>query len=239
MQTITYDIPASWQCDAPDDLTERYRPKTLDEIVGQSRAVAEIRAWLANPSRRRALWLEGDTGIGKTTAARIVAREFADDLAITEYDSADDVTAGELDRIKDSMCLRAMGKGGRVWIINEAHGVSGRVLRGLLGVLERIPRHCLFIFTTTRAGAQMLLDGTSDASPLIDRCEVIRFTTQGFAKPAAQRLRAIAQAENADGEPESFYLGILRENGNSLRRAIGAVEKMVNARRADRMVANG
>src|SRR5262249_7278065 len=113
------------------------------------------------------------------------------------------------------------------------HGLRGSIIRAFLGILERVPKHCLFIFTTTRDGEGKLFDDYDDASPLLDRCECVTFTTNGFAKPAAQRLREIAQAENADGEPESHYLGILKENGNSMRRALGVLEKRIRAKRSE------
>ena len=88
-------------------------------------------------------WLTGMSGTGKSTLARIIAASIADDFFVTEYDSADDFTARECNRMIDSMCLRALGKGGRAWIINEAHGLRPAVIRRLLGILERLPDHCV------------------------------------------------------------------------------------------------
>jgi DNA polymerase III delta prime subunit len=56
-------------------LTERYRPASWDEVVGQEKVVARIKAIALRGLGRRALWLSGASGTGKTTIARLVARE--------------------------------------------------------------------------------------------------------------------------------------------------------------------
>src|SRR5438094_758819 len=75
----------------------------------------------------------------------------------------------ELDRWRDSMALTGFGKGGRALIVNEAHALRQNILRPLLGVLERLPSHCVVVFTTTTDGQEMLLDGI-DGGPLLSRC---------------------------------------------------------------------
>src|SRR5205809_7139041 len=58
---------------------EKYRPETLDEIVGNPTAVAELRKWAAAWDKgrpdKRAVILQGDTGIVKTSAALALGNE--------------------------------------------------------------------------------------------------------------------------------------------------------------------
>ena len=64
--------------------TEKYRPKTIKDIVGQNKAVAEILQWLKlwekKPPSKRALFIQGATGIGKTSAIEAIALHLNFDL---------------------------------------------------------------------------------------------------------------------------------------------------------------
>ena len=69
-------------------LHEQYRPRCLDEVVGQDRAIARIQRLAARGLAGRAYWLSGQSGTGKTTLARLIAAEIADETAIEEVDAA-------------------------------------------------------------------------------------------------------------------------------------------------------
>ena len=73
----------------------------------------------------------------------------------------------------------AMGELGRAYIVNEAHGLRKDVIRQLLVVLERIPPHSLWIFTTTIEGQEAIFEDYDDASPLLSRC----LRPRGEARP--------------------------------------------------------
>lgn len=137
-------------------LFEKYRPKSFDEVLGQDTAIHKVKLVLSRGWGGRAWWISGASGTGKTTIARIIASQGADDLYVTEYDSADMITASEVGRIERSMCHLASGKGGRAYILNEAHGLRRTVARRFLGLLERVPNHVCFVFTTTKATEERL-----------------------------------------------------------------------------------
>ena len=139
-------------------LFEIYRPSTFDGVLGQDKAIKKIQLLLARNWGGRAWWISGASGAGKTSIAQIIAAQGADDLYIQEYDSADQLTASEVDRIEKDMHYFAPGKGGRSYIVNEAHGLRKAIIRRLLGLLERIPNHVCIIFTTTKQGESHLFD---------------------------------------------------------------------------------
>jgi len=196
---------------------EQYRPQTFDEVLGQTKAVATIRRIVERGWGGQAFWISGASGTGKTTLARIIAGVRADELCVREFDSADSLDSAALDDIDREQYMYGWGRGGRAYIVNEAHGLRGMSVRRLLGFLERIPAHVVWIFTTTNEGQQHLFDGQIDASPLLSRCHEIRLTNQGLCKPFAERAQAIAQAENLDGRPISAYESLAKSCKNNMR----------------------
>jgi DNA polymerase III gamma/tau subunit len=205
-------------------LFEKYRPKSLDEVLGQEKAVKKVKLLLARGWGSRAWWLSGASGTGKTTLARIIASIGADDFFIEEYDSADKFTIAEMDRIDQHICFCAPGKGGRAFIINEAHGLRKSVIRRLLGLLERLPKRVVFIFTTTKVGESSLFEDQIDAHPLLSRCAKIELTNQGLAKVFAEHCQQIAVNENLNGKPMQSYIKLAQRCKNNCREMLMAVE---------------
>ena len=205
-------------------LYEKYRPKILDDVIGQPKAVKVIKRLIQNGAGGRCFWISGASGTGKTTLARIIAGTIADDLYVTEYDSADNVTTSVLDDIDKTMHLYSVGKGGRCFIVNEAHGLRTAIIRRLLGILERIPAHVCFIFTTTKQGESKLFEDNIDSNPLLSRCVKIELTNQGLAKPFAEYCRQIAEKENLNGKPLQSYIKLAQNCKNNCRQMLMAIE---------------
>ena len=205
-------------------LYEKYRPKTLDDVLGQAKAVKIIKRLIQNGAGGRCFWISGASGTGKTTLAKIIAKHIADDWFITEFDSADQLSVSEIDKIERDMHYFATGKGGKAYIINEAHGLRKAIIRRLLGLLERIPSHVCIIFTTTKIGESKLFDDQIDANPLLSRCAKIELTNQGLAKVFAEHCRQIATKENLNGKPLQSYIKLAQNCKNNCRQMLMAIE---------------
>ena len=209
-------------------LTEQYRPRTWTEVVGQDKAIRHVRTIGKRGFGGRAFWFSGASGTGKTTLARILAAEVADCHNVQELD-ASDLTPSRLKELESGMaCLgldfEGKGRNGRAYIVNEAHGLRSDAIRQLLVLLERLPGHVVWIFTTTSDGQADLFESKLDANPLLSRCVVVALTTQGLAKPFAERAKQIAQAEGLNGKPLEAYVRLLQDCKNNLRSALQKVE---------------
>lgn len=204
-------------------LYEKYRPKEWSEVLGQQKAIKAVKLLAAKGLKGRCFWLSGQSGTGKTTIARLIAAEVADVHFITEID-AGTLSVSGLAKIEADMHYYAPGKGGRCYIINEAHGLSRPVIRQFLVLLERVPAHCTVVFTTTVEGQKLLFTNKEDTSPLLSRCIAIELARRDLAGVFAARAQQIADKEGLNGQPIEKYVKLVQTCRNNFRAVLQAVE---------------
>ena len=213
-----------------EPLYEIYRPRDYCDVIGQEKIARRLEMLEArNQLSGNWFWLSGPSGTGKTTIAKIVASKLADDCNVWEYD-AGDLSVNVLRQIEEDWQYTVFGVlPGRVIIINEAHGLRKDVIRRMLVMAERMPRHNTVIFTTTLEGEASLFEDYDDATPLTSRCVSLSINRQGVAQKMAESAKAIAEKEGLDGEPIAKYVRLVKDSRNNMRtvlQAIGSGEMM-------------
>src|SRR5690554_5071868 len=131
----------------------KYRPDSLDEVVGNSETVELLRSQLSPDASQpigRSILFHGPTGCGKTTLGRIVARELgAKGSDIKEIDAADFRGIDTIREIRKQIAYKPLEGPYQVWILDEVHRATQDAQSALLKTLEDTPSHVYFILCTT------------------------------------------------------------------------------------------
>jgi len=129
----------------------KYRPEDLSQIKGNEAIVTPLRNMLEDiESCPHSFLLYGPTGCGKTTIARIIAKRLGcvgEDLQ--EVDIGDYRGIDTIRDIRRNSMFSPMDGNARVWIMDEAHKMTGDAMNALLKILEEPPPHVYFVLCTT------------------------------------------------------------------------------------------
>lgn len=134
-------------------LTEKYRPRTLAEVLGQPEIVASLQRFVAAPYSC-AMLFSGDSGIGKTSAAYALAHDLGCAVEEAELGGVFEIpsgsqTAESVRKILEGLRYRPLcGSGWRVLMVNECDRMALPVETIWLDALEHLPRDTVVVFTT-------------------------------------------------------------------------------------------
>lgn len=131
-------------------LYHKYRPDTLDAVVGNEVTKSAIKTMIEKEDRPHAILLSGPSGCGKTTIARIIAKMLGcEPDNFREMDTADFRGIDTVREIRQASAYRPLGGGCYVWLLDECHKLTNDAQNALLKSLEDTPSHVYFILATT------------------------------------------------------------------------------------------
>jgi DNA polymerase-3 subunit gamma/tau len=201
-------------------LYRKYRPGAFSEVRGQDHVVHALEGALKKGTIPHALLFAGPRGTGKTSIARIFAREIgAADIDTYEIDAASNRGIDDIRELREAVHTLPYQSPRKVYIIDEVHMLTKEAFNALLKTLEEPPAHVVFILATTEI--EKLLE------TILSRCQVFQFRA-----PTLEVLRgAIHNAAKGEGftlTDDAADLIAVAADG-SFRDALGITEKVIMA----------
>jgi len=221
-------------------LARKYRPQTFDALIGQPHVSSTLARALATKRLAQAYLFTGLRGVGKTSAARILAKclncaagptaapcnqcssctqiTAGNSLDVIEIDGASNRGIDEIRSLRETVPFAPTSGQFRVYIIDEVHMLTAEAFNALLKTLEEPPAHVKFIFATTAPNKV--------PATILSRCQ--RFDFRRLDAPTiVAALARIAKAEAINVDEPALY-AIARVSDGSLRDAEVVLEQLVS-----------
>ncbi len=220
-------------------VARRYRPRTLDDLVGQDHVVSALRKAIKLNRVTHAYLFTGTRGVGKTSMARIFAKclncvhgptdkpcddcdicraiSVGQDVDVIEIDGASNTGVDDVRALRENVGLRPSRARYKIYYIDEVHMLSTGAFNALLKTLEEPPEHVKFLFATTESHKIPIT--------VLSRCQ--RFDFAGIRPELiVDTLSKICEKEQVDVEPDALWT-IARRAGGSMRDAQSLLERLL------------
>ena len=221
-------------------VARRYRPQGFDELIGQQHVAQALKRAIESDRVGHAYLFTGARGVGKTSAARILAKALncergptptpcneceicqsiaaGDDVDVLEIDGASNRGIDEIRQLRQNVAVRPSRSRYKIYIIDEVHMLTKEAFNALLKTLEEPPEHVKFVFATTEANKIPIT--------ILSRCQ--RFDFAGIEAGAIQtRLAQIAANEGVEIEPDALQILAMRAAG-SMRDSQSLLEQLLS-----------
>jgi DNA polymerase-3 subunit gamma/tau len=225
----------------------KYRPKSFEEMIGQKTVVQTLENAIKNNRVAQAYIFSGMRGVGKTTAARILAKalncqqgptpipcnkcEFCKEIYedrsvdVLEIDGASNRGIEEVRALREGVKYKPIRSRYRIIIIDEVHMLTREAFNALLKTLEEPPPHTVFIFATT--------EFHKVPATIVSRCQHFEFKKIS-QKEIINHLLDITQKENIKISSHGLNLiaeaaeGSLRDAQSLLDQAVAFSGEVIN-----------
>ena len=199
-------------------LYRKYRPETFEDVVGQEPVVDLLLKAIRGSKLAHAYLFCGARGTGKTSVARIFARDVGcNSEDIIEIDAASNRGIDEIRELREAVRSVPFSSQYKVYIIDEVHMLTKEAANALLKTLEEPPKHVIFILATT--------DPDKLPQTIVSRCQKVEFK-QPSIETLSSRLIYVAKKESKILEQDGAYL-IATHGKGSYRDALGVLEQVL------------
>lgn len=221
-------------------IARKYRPATFDAIVGQEHVTRTLRNAIDNDRIHHAYLFTGARGVGKTTAARALARALNCEQGPTpdpcgtctscveighgaspdliEIDGASNNSVEDVREIREAVQYAPSRGKWKIYLVDEVHMLSRGAFNALLKTLEEPPPHVVFIFATT--------EPNKIPDTILSRVQ--RFDFKRIPVPkVVERLAEIASKEGVN-VPETGLRLIARAGEGSMRDAQSLLDQVIS-----------
>lgn len=223
-------------------LYRKWRPRTFEDVVGQSHITDTLRRQVAGERLSHAYLFTGTRGTGKTTCAKILSRavncqqpvdgspcnrcpsclgiESGAILDVLELDAASNNGVDQVRALRDEAVYTPAAVRKRVYIVDEVHMLTPSAFNALLKILEEPPEHLMFILATTELHKV--------PATIKSRCQQFSFK-RILPGDIANRLSYVAEQEGIDLTGEAAAL-LARLADGGLRDAMSLLDQCAAAR---------
>lgn len=220
-------------------LARKWRPQLFADLIGQEHVSRTLANAITSGRVHHAFLFTGARGVGKTSAARILAKalnceqdnavepcnvcrsctEITDghSVDVFEIDGASNNGVDDVRELRETLRYMPSQSRYKVFIIDEVHMLSINAFNALLKTLEEPPEHVKFIFATTEPHKIPVT--------ILSRCQRFDFRKIPAPKVVAQ-LRRIVDAEKIDISDRSLAL-IAQRGGGSMRDCLSTLDQVV------------
>ena len=202
----------------------KYRPVNFDDVVGQEIITTTLKNAIKNNKLAQALLFTGPRGVGKTSCARIVAREInnfeIDDdntYNIFELDAASNNGVEGIRNLIDQTRIPPQIGKYKVYIIDEVHMLSSGAFNAFLKTLEEPPAHCIFILATTEKHKII--------PTILSRCQIYNFKRIS-TEHIITHLKEICKIEDIKYEDDAL-IQIASKCDGAMRDALQLFDKVI------------
>ena len=219
----------------------KYRPQSFDTVVGQPALTTTLKNAISSRKLAHAYLFCGPRGVGKTTCARIFAKNInclhpkADGTAceecescrafneqrsftIHELDAASNNSVDDIRALIDQVQVPPQIGRYKVYIIDEVHMLSQAAANAFLKTLEEPPAHAIFILATTEK--QKIL------ATILSRCQIYDFARMSVAD-IVNHLAYVAQQEGFTYEREALHV-IAEKADGGMRDALSIFDQVAS-----------
>lgn len=203
---------------ASQSLYRAYRPKSFEEVAGQDQVTKPLAESIKVGKVGHAYLFSGSRGLGKTSVARILAKEVGcTEQDLYEIDAASSNSVEDIRELTENVYTLPFASPYKVYILDEVHMLSKAAWNAFLKTLEEPPKHVIFILATTE------LERVPET--VQSRCQVFEFK-KPTRKGLAAHLHHIAKKEGYDLTPDAGELIALLAEG-SYRDALSVLQKVL------------